>query len=227
MDALVPERAGSALGAAGEELFLERGRQGAWPAVAGRMLALQATRGNRYVQGLVESVTLKRQPGGVLGREATAAAGKTVFNAVASSTYSVSGKTLAQAVAGVEAYQKVNGEAGLTTWNPRVSYALDDDGNVKSATVTVGIKVTLPSWAGAAKASPAARAEWNRALGVLKAHEDEHVSIVRDKLKGVGESLVGIGEAEAKEAFETAKAELKSASDAIDPFTVDVDTGIE
>jgi hypothetical protein len=36
-----------------------------------------------------------------------------------------------------------------------------------------------------------------------------------------------MSEAEAKEAFEKAKADLKDASDAIDPFTVDIDTGIE
>jgi hypothetical protein len=181
------ERAALPSGAIAAELLLEPASQAAWLAVAGHVLALQATHGNQYVQGLIGSATLKREfAGGVLAREATAAAGKTVFDPVASGTYSISAKTLAQAVAKVEAYQKVHGEAGLTTWNPKLSYKLDDGGNVKSATVSVSISVTLPSWPGAAKASAAARAEWNRALGVLKAHEDEHVGIVRDKLKGVG-----------------------------------------
>jgi predicted secreted Zn-dependent protease len=223
----VPERTMLLSGSIPDDLLLERTSQGAWPATAGRMLALQATRGNQFVRSLVEGAVLQRQAAGILAREATAAAGKTVFSPVANSTYSISAKTLAQAVARVEAYEAAHGEAGLTTWKPTLSYKLDDAGNVKSATVSVSIFVTLPSWPGAAKASAAARAEWNRALGVLKAHESEHAGIVRDKLTGVGESLVGMSEADAQAAYEKAKSNLKDASDAIDPFTVDVDTGIE
>jgi len=153
------------------QLFADGRRPSSQATIARHVLALQATHGNQYVQGMVSAATVQRQfPGGILAREPAGGAGKTTFKPVARKTYTISAKTLAKAVAKVEAYQAANGEAGLTQWNPKLSFKLDDDGNVKSAKVTVGISVTLPSWPGAAKVSAAARAEWNRGLGELKTH---------------------------------------------------------
>jgi predicted secreted Zn-dependent protease len=168
-------------------------------------------------------VVHRQAAGNVIAREAAPAKGQTVFPAVAKKTYPVAGKTLSEALAVIEAYQSQTGEAGKTDWNPKLKYDLDDDGNLKSATVTVNLTVTMPSWPGASKLSPTAKAEWDRCWSALSAHEDRHVAIAREKMEGVGESLVGKSESEANTAFADALTALKEASDAIDPFEVTMD----
>ena len=198
-----------------------------------QLRGLQAAKGSRYVQRLVESTSLQRRPDrDVLAREAAGAtdvgeAASTVFEEVVRKTYAITAKTLKKAVARVEKYQKAHGEAGSTRWKVKPHYTWDKSRNVKSASVVVTITVTMPSWPGAAKLSTAAKAEWDRAYKKLEDHEQEHVNIVHEQLEGLAESLIGMSKKEAKEAFKQALANLRKASNAIDPFTVEVDTSIE
>ncbi|HXH22486.1 MAG TPA: DUF922 domain-containing protein [Dehalococcoidia bacterium] len=165
----------------------------------------------------------RQAAGNVIAREAAPAKGQTVFPAVTRKTYPVAGKTLSEALAVIEAYQAHTGEAGKTDFNPKLKYDLDDDRNLKSATVTVNLTVTMPSWPGASQLSQTAKAEWDRCWSELSAHEERHVAIAREKMKGVGESLVGQSESDANTAFADALTALKEASDAIDPFEVTMD----
>jgi predicted secreted Zn-dependent protease len=107
-------------------------------------------------------------------------------------------------------------EAGETTWNPQFTLAFGENGNATNVTVNVPISVTLPNWPGAAKLSRAAKAEWDRAFRVLKAHEERHVQLARNKLKDVAKSLVGKSQSEAETIFADAVAELQTSSDEYD-----------
>lgn len=141
--------------------------------------------------------------------------GTTTIGAPARQTYPVTGATLAQAAAVIEARE----EAGLTEWKPKLKYDKDDAGLVTHATVTVPLTITMPNWSAASKLSKAAKAEWDRFYQALEAHEQGHVDLVNKHLGGLGATLVGKTEAEASDAFANAVQELKDASD-----TYDVDT---
>ncbi len=137
--------------------------------------------------------------------------GKTNFKGE-NKTYPVTATTLQEAA---DQFSQRD-EAGETIWNPKFNLKTDDSDNVTEATVDVTITVTLPTWSGSAKLSKAAKAEWNRALKALKEHEENHVKLVRNKLKDVAKSLIGKTKVEAEEAFQTALDDLKQASDDYD-----------
>jgi predicted secreted Zn-dependent protease len=141
--------------------------------------------------------------------------GATIIGEPTQSSYTVKGNTLAEAAAVIDARD----EAGLTEWNVNLSYTTDENGIITRVTVTVNLKITMPNWPGAAKLSKAAKAEWDRFYRALEEHEQGHVSLLRERFSGLGESLVGKSEAEAKADFETAKQELQKKSDEYDVET--------
>lgn len=149
---------------------------------------------------------------------------------VENKTYTVTAKTLQEAADQISQRE----EAGETTWNPKFNLKTDESGNVTDATVDVTITVTLPNWPNTTKLSKAAKAEWDRAFGVLKKHEENHVQLVRDKLKDMAKSLVGKSQAEAEAIFQKALTELQQASDNYDASSdhgrnegTDLDTSVE
>jgi hypothetical protein len=49
----------------------------------------------------------------------------------------------------------------------------------------------LPTWTGYAAASPAAKAEWDKMIGKLRAHEDRHLAIAMEEGDRLAKELVG------------------------------------
>jgi predicted secreted Zn-dependent protease len=139
----------------------------------------------------------------------------TNFKPIVPKTYTVDAGTLEEAAQQIEERE----EAGETKWHPTYKTTLDEDGNVASATIDVEITVTMPKWPGAAKLNKAARAEWERAFKALKAHEQRHVNLVREKLKGLAEKLVGKSPADAEKTFQDAVDDLKKSSDDYDDIS--------
>lgn len=193
------------------------------------ILGMQARMGNRAVARFLDNRLAQREAAEADEGERVSAApavvqrdaakgtgtgkGTTTFKPVAAKTYTVEAKTLKEAADQLGARE----EAGETTWETtRMVTNLDDSGNVTSATVELLITVTMPSWPGAAGLNKAAKAEWDRAYKALKAHEDNHVKLAREKLKGVADKMIGKTESEAQTVLADALAELKVASDEYD-----------
>jgi predicted secreted Zn-dependent protease len=65
------------------------------------------------------------------------------------------------------------------------------NGKVIDATIDVAITVTMPEWSGLTGSSRAAREEWERFIAALDTHEQGHVLLVGEMLRGLGESLIG------------------------------------
>ncbi|GAC1362176.1 MAG: hypothetical protein NVSMB32_02220 [Actinomycetota bacterium] len=129
-------------------------------------------------------------------------------------TYDVEADTLEDAAAIFAARD----ESGETTWQPDHSVDLVD-GVVVKATVTVPVQVLMPKWAGAAKLSKAGQAEWKRAYGALKKHEQHHGALVTKFMKDLHAKMIGKTEAEADQIFNDAVAALQKASDDYDTKT--------
>jgi predicted secreted Zn-dependent protease len=171
--------------------------------------AAAANSSSQTIFGIAPRV--QRQPAAPAASKGTAK-GRTHFEAVVHKTYSIEGATLDDAAAEIQ--QRT--EAGSTQWNPTMNVVVGDDGTVISATVDVSMTMTMPQWPGANKLNKVARAEWSRFVGALKKHEDGHVTLVREQLKGLGESLVGMSQDDANAAFQAALVNLQTASDAYD-----------
>jgi predicted secreted Zn-dependent protease len=131
---------------------------------------------------------------------------------VENKTYTITAKTLQEAADQISQRE----EAGETSWNPKYTLKTDENGDVTDAMVDITITVTMPTWPNAAKLSKPAKAEWERAFKVLKAHEEKHVKLVRSKLNDLAKSLVGKSRTEAEATFEAALTELKQSSDEYD-----------
>lgn len=66
-------------------------------------------------------------------------------------------------------------------------------GNTTSITVAVhaGLIRRMPTWTGYAKASPAAKAEWDQMVKKLGEHEDRHVEIAVEEAEQLAKDLMG------------------------------------
>jgi predicted secreted Zn-dependent protease len=84
----------------------------------------------------------------------------------------------------------------------------------------------MPSWANAARLSPAAKAEWDRAYGELDSHEDRHVSIIQTNAEGMADAAIGLTETGAQEALAAQVEIVNNANTAIDPFETVLTTSI-
>jgi predicted secreted Zn-dependent protease len=130
-------------------------------------------------------------------------------------SYTVDVETLEEAAQQIDQRE----EAGITEWSPTYKTNLDENGNVASATVDVEITVTLPKWPGATKLNKAARAEWERFFKAIKAHEQRHVNLVRQKLQSLAQKLVGKSPGDAEKTFQDAVDDLKKSSDDYDDIS--------
>jgi len=104
-------------------------------------------------------------------------------------------------------------QPGRTKWIESL-----DNSRPNAPRVNVGIGVTLPKLSDHSKLSAAAKAEWNRFLERLKAHEQGHIDLVRKHLGGLAESMPG-SRRQQRDAFRSAERELKKASAAYDKQT--------
>jgi hypothetical protein len=129
-------------------------------------------------------------------------------------TYTVNAASLAGAA---KVFAKRD-EMGETTWKP-VHSLITHEGVAVRATVTVPIIVLMPTWPGATKLSPAAKAEWKRAYAAVMVHEQHHVDLARQHLQDLHTKLIGKTEAKAGEIFTGAFEKLKEASDDYDTAT--------
>ena len=83
-------------------------------------------------------------------------------------------------------------EAGRCEWDIQSAYgSTDSRGMVRNVTVTVTITISLPRWVGRDKAPAPERAEWDRFLRALEAHERGHERIVRDGTPAMTRRLEG------------------------------------
>jgi predicted secreted Zn-dependent protease len=188
------------------------------PNTAQQMLPLVPPASIRRKAVVQEKGTLFRvvqRQGGKSGSPKATKKSTTNFKQIVPKTYTVDAGTLEEAAQQIEQRE----EAGETKWNPTYKTTLDENGNVASATVDVEITVTLPKWPGATKLNKAARAEWERFFKALKAHEQRHVNLARQKLKDLAEKLVGKSPADAEESFQKAVDDLQKSSDDYDEIS--------
>jgi predicted secreted Zn-dependent protease len=136
-------------------------------------------------------------------------------------SYSVSGKTLAEVVdnIGIEA-----ADTKFAASHPKFAVK---DGKVVNATVVVKITMKMPVWNPPSTVGPKTKAEWQRALKVLRQHEDAHVKSIQDCWKGISAKMNGLSPDDAEDLFKKTVKQCQADQDALDPFTVDVDLTIE
>jgi hypothetical protein len=74
----------------------------------------------------------------------------------------------------------------------------------------------LPTWSGYAKASAAAKAEWDQMVRKLAAHEDRHVAIAIEEADQLAKDLVGKEISDIPQMVTDANARLKARQDELD-----------
>ncbi len=106
-----------------------------------------------------------------------------------SDPYDVSGTTLAE----------VHAQLDPAEWGRcRYHYGYDYDttnGRTTRVNITLTLTIRLPRWQeGRDEASPAARAEWDRMMGALRAHEERHAEIAREWAPRFKQRMLGVRE---------------------------------
>jgi Bacterial protein of unknown function (DUF922) len=74
----------------------------------------------------------------------------------------------------------------------------------------------MPTWSGYAKASPAAKAEWDRMIGKLGAHEDRHVAIAVEEAEQLAKDLIGKDISDIAQMVTDANARMQQRQDELD-----------
>jgi Bacterial protein of unknown function (DUF922) len=100
---------------------------------------------------------------------------------------SVGGKTIKEVADALNLQEEWGQGGGILT--PDVV----PPGNTTEVTVKLHLNLfmRLPRWTGYAKASPAAKAEWDQMIVKLRAHEERHVAIAVEVADEVASALVG------------------------------------
>lgn len=99
----------------------------------------------------------------------------------------VNGKTLAQVFRQLNALGRWGVGGGSARADPT------PPGSNPNVTVALhgNLVLRMPVWTGYAKASSAARAEWDRMVGTLRTHEQRHVEIAIEELDTLASNLQG------------------------------------
>ena len=119
--------------------------------------------------------------------DAEADTGTVTIQEPTSDPYSVSGTTLAE----------VHAQLDPTEWG-RCTYHYDytydtTNGRASRVNITLRLVIRLPDWQeGRDQASPEARAEWDRMMTVLRAHENRHAEIAREWAPTFKERMLGV-----------------------------------
>jgi Bacterial protein of unknown function (DUF922) len=74
----------------------------------------------------------------------------------------------------------------------------------------------LPTWSGYAKASPAAKAEWDQMVRKLAAHEDRHVAIAIEEAEQLAKDLIGKEISDIAQMVTDANARMQARQDELD-----------
>lgn len=94
-------------------------------------------------------------------------------------------------------------------------------GNSTNLTVKLHANLVrrLPTWTGYAKASGAVKAEWDRMISKLAAHEDRHVAIAVEEANQLAKDLVGKDIADIAQMVTDANVRMQQRQDELDDST--------
>ena len=186
----------------------------------GTLLSLQHHMGNQAVQRMlvgrqdVSSVHQHMTQAVVQRDEDEGAAndGTITIQPVEPDDYEVSGSTLAE----------VHGQLDPTEWG-HCRYHYDygyetTNGVTTKIDITLSLTIRLPRWTGEGwdNASEAVKAEWNRMMGALEAHEQRHAEIAREWAPTVKSELLNQPEGDLETTFETVRGQVQDAQDLFD-----------
>ncbi len=103
----------------------------------------------------------------------------------------------------------------------RLRVAAIKPGKSTNLTITLhgGLVRRLPTWTGYAKASAAAKAEWDRMVRKLAAHEDRHVQIAVEEAEQLAKDLVGHEIDDIQQMVQDAGARMQQRQDDLDAPT--------
>jgi predicted secreted Zn-dependent protease len=190
---------------------------------------LSRQHGNHFVQRSLEGAApITASPVVVAREEAEGESAVKITDTPTHSTYTVTGKTLAQAFASIQAYaSKHSGEAGSVKWAPSWVITYGEDGYATGVKVTARIVKTMPSWKDAENLSTAAKAEWDRVYKELDDHENRHLEILTNGATYIGNSALGSSKKDAEKAAHDAKNSINADNVAIDPFDTVMTTDIK
>ncbi len=93
------------------------------------------------------------------------------------------------------------------------------DGKATKVNITLHLIIRLPRWTNAGSASALARAEWQRMLHALRAHEEGHADIARKWAPLFKDRLLRQPEDKLKEKYQNALDDLQAESDKYDQDT--------
>jgi hypothetical protein len=147
----------------------------------------------------------------------------------------VSGKSLAEVAKALNKLPEW-GQGGGALQNDAIP-----PGNTTEVTVTLhgNLRLRLPKWKEYDKASVAAKAEWDRMIKKLRAHEQRHVDIAVEEAEKLAKALIGCEINEVAQMVTDANKALKGRQDQLDADTesgskpgvpygdVELDTSIE
>jgi hypothetical protein len=128
--------------------------------------------------------------------------------------YDVSGTTLAE----------VHAQLDPTEWG-RCTYHYDYDyettnGRATRVDITLRLTIRLPRWQeGRDEATPEARAEWDRMLAALRAHEERHAEIAREWAPTFKERMLGVREGNLASRHSQVLGQVDARQDAYDAET--------
>ena len=100
-----------------------------------------------------------------------------------------------------------------------ISTTLDGAGKVASASVTVTETVTLPKWTKRDTQCDRHKAEWDRFLTALTAHEQGHVAIDRKYFENITAKLVGLKDSDVDAKVAATQALAQTDNDTFDATT--------
>jgi predicted secreted Zn-dependent protease len=146
--------------------------------------------------------------------QGTAEDGSVTIEEPGSDPYDVSGTTLAE----------VHPQLDPTEWG-RCTYHYDYDygttnGRVTRVDITLRMTIRLPRWQeGRDEASPEARAEWDRMMAALRAHEERHAEIAREWAPRFKQRMLGVRARNATATYNQVKREADAAQRQYDTDT--------
>lgn len=194
---------------------LERIQRDAGNGAAG-MVAASARAGRVYrspVESPAAGATVQRSPDEETVYDVTEEIGP-----VSESPYTVEADSLAAFHDAIS----VRDEAGSVSWEPNNwshSGAPSGDPPTVSVSVTVPITLQMPEWELPEDMGPRTRAEYRRWYAALRAHEQGHIDLVRERTQGLADRMARLSLARARSLFTTTIAGLQTASDEYDART--------
>ena len=162
--------------------------------------------------------------------EGAANTGTVTIQPVQNQFYNVTGRTLAEVGAQLDP-----GEWGRCTYNYTYSFQ-STGGRASRVDVTLTLTIRMPRWTGSGwnNASAEAKAEWNRMIAALRAHEDRHAEIARRWASTFKERMINRPAGDLRTIFDQTWAEVNAEQEQYDEQTqhgrtqgVSLDTSID